>query len=69
VCYVNPDIFFEFGILLFGCFVYRQNVTCLKRFTMHVFALQHYTGELKDKVDSQLSHKSLCQKLERLVAV
>jgi len=23
---------FEFGVLLFGCFVYHQNVTCLKRF-------------------------------------
>ena len=25
--------FFEFGVLLFDCFVYRQNVSCLKRFT------------------------------------
>jgi len=24
-------IIFEFGVLLFNCFVYRQNVTCLKR--------------------------------------
>jgi len=23
---------FEFGVLLLDCFVYRQNVTCLKRF-------------------------------------
>ena len=23
-------IIFEFGVLLFDCFVYRQNVTCLK---------------------------------------
>jgi len=26
-------IIFEFGVLLFECFVYRQNVTCLKRCT------------------------------------
>ena len=26
---------FEFGALLFNCFVYRQNVTCLKRFTRY----------------------------------
>ena len=25
-------IIIEFGVLLFDCFVYRQNVTCLKRF-------------------------------------
>jgi len=35
---------FEFGILLFHCFVYRQNVTCLKRFTRY----GHYAGEVED---------------------
>jgi len=35
---------FEFGVLLFDCFVYRQNVTCLKRFTTY----GHYAGEVED---------------------
>jgi len=35
---------FEFGVLLFDCFVYCQNVTCLKRFTRY----GHYTGEMED---------------------
>jgi len=35
---------FEFGVLLFDCFVYRQNVTCLKRFIRH----GHYAGEMED---------------------
>ena len=26
---------FEIGVLLFDCFVCRQNVTCLKRFTRY----------------------------------
>jgi len=26
---------FEFGVLLFDCFVYCQNVSCLKRFTRY----------------------------------
>jgi len=29
-------IIFEFGVLLFDCFVHRQNVTCLKHFTRSV---------------------------------
>jgi len=33
---------FEFGVLLFDCFVYGQNVTCLKRFNRY----GHYTGEV-----------------------
>ena len=37
-------IIFEFGVLLFDCFVYRQNVTCLKRFTMY----GHYASEMED---------------------
>jgi len=35
---------FEFGVLLFDCFVYRQNVTCLKRVTWY----GHYIGEVED---------------------
>jgi len=34
----------EFGVLLFDCFVYCQNVTCLKRFTRY----GHYVGEVED---------------------
>ena len=30
---------FKFGLLLFDCFVYCQNVTCLKRFTNQAWAL------------------------------
>ena len=37
-------IIFEFGVLLFDCFVYHQNVTCLKRFTRY----GHYTSEVED---------------------
>jgi len=35
---------FEFGFLLFDCFVYLQNVTFLKRFTRY----GHYAGEVED---------------------
>jgi len=35
---------FKFGILLFDCFVYRQNETCLKRFTRY----GHYADEVED---------------------
>ena len=41
----------EFGILLFDCFVYRQNVTCLKRFTRY----GHYAGEVEDIVIVRLA--------------
>jgi len=61
-------IIFEFGVLLFDCFVYRQNLTCLKCFTRY----GHYAGEVEDNHNHsglQLSVKSLCQKLQRLVAV
>ena len=34
----------EFGVLLSDCSVYRQNVTCLKRFTRY----GHYAGEVED---------------------
>ena len=35
---------FEFGVLLFDCFVCSQSVTCLKRFTRY----GHYAGEVED---------------------
>ena len=53
---------FEFAVLLFDCFVYHRNITCLKHFSRY----GHFTGEVED---SQLSLKLLCQKLQRLVAV
>ena len=34
---------FEFGVLLFDCFVYRQNVSCLKRFTRY----RHYADDVE----------------------
>jgi len=58
---------FEFGVLLFDCFVYCQNVTFLKRFTRY----GHYTGEVEDIIIGRLallSVKSLRQTLERLFA-
>jgi len=62
---------FEFVFLLFDCFVCRQSVTCLKSY--QVWALHRWGGtgrhNHKRTADSQLSPKSLCQKLERLVAV
>jgi len=42
---------FEFGVLLFDCFVYRQNVTCLKRFTRY----GHYAGEVEDIIAGRLT--------------
>ena len=35
---------FEFEVLLFDCFVYRQNVTFLKRFRRY----GHYVGGMED---------------------
>jgi len=35
---------FDLGVLLLDCFVYRQNVTCLKRFIRY----GHYAGEMED---------------------
>ena len=35
---------FKFGVLLFDCFVYRQNVTHLQRFTRY----GHYAGEVEN---------------------
>jgi len=34
---------FEFGVLLFDCLVYHQNVACLERFTRY----GRYAGEVK----------------------
>jgi len=44
-------IIFEFGVLLFDCFVYRQKVTCLKRFTRY----EHYAGEVEDIIIGRLA--------------
>ena len=41
----------EFVVLLFDCFVYRGNVTRLKRFTRYV----HYTGEVEDIILGRLA--------------
>jgi len=47
---------FEFGVLLFDYFVYRQNVTGLKYITRY----GHYAGEVEDTmIDSRLSLKLL----------
>jgi len=42
---------FEFGVLLFDCFVYRQNVTYLKRFTRY----GHYADEVEDTIICRLA--------------
>ena len=36
--------FLQLWFLLFGCFVYCQNVTCLKRFIRY----GHYAGDVED---------------------
>jgi len=36
--------FLNLGVVQFHCFVYRQNVTCLKRFTRY----GHYAGDVED---------------------
>ena len=60
---------FEFGFLLFECFVYRQNVTCLKCFTMY----GHYAGDVGVISIGRLARSCLlnrfAKKLERLVEV
>ena len=58
---------FECGVLVFDCFVYRQNLTCMICFTR----CGHYAGEVEDIIIGRLTvvYKSLCKKLERLVAV
>ena len=42
---------FEFGFSLFDCFIYRKNVTCLKRFTGY----GQYAGEVEDKIVGRLA--------------
>jgi len=42
---------FEFGFLLFDCFVYHQHVTYLKRFTSY----EHYAGEVEDIITGRLA--------------
>jgi len=42
---------FKLGVLLFDCFVYCQNVTCLKRFTRY----GHYAGEVDDIIICRLA--------------
>jgi len=49
--FVVPLIIFEFPVLLFDCFVYRQNVTCLKRFTRY----GHHAGEVEDIIRDRLA--------------
>ena len=58
---------FEFGVLLFDCFVYRQNITCMKRF----YQVWAYAGEVEDIIIGRLA--VVCSvtaaKLQRLAAV
>ena len=42
---------FEFGDLLFDCFVCRQNVTCSQTFTKY----RHYAGEVEDIIIGRLA--------------
>ena len=43
-CVTLMLIIFEFGVLSLDCFVYRQNVNCLKRFTGY----GNYAGDVED---------------------
>jgi len=42
---------FEFRVLLYDGFVYRQNATCLKRFIRY----GHYAGEVEDIIIGRLA--------------
>ena len=42
---------FDFGVLLFDCFVYHQNVSCLKRFVTY----GHYAGEVEDIITARIT--------------
>ena len=42
---------FEVGVQLFDCFVYGQNVTCLKRFSRY----RHYTDEVENIIIARLT--------------
>jgi len=52
-CVKLMQIIFEFGVLLFDCFVYRQTVTCLKRFTR--YGHYDYAREVKDTIIGRLA--------------
>ena len=58
---------FQLGVILFNSFVYRQNVTSLKRFIRY----GHYAGEVEDIITARLAVVSqiAVPKLERLAAV
>ena len=58
---------FEFGVLMFDYFVYRQNLTCLKRFTRYGL----YAGEVEDIIIGRIAVVPYIAvpKLERLIAV
>ena len=43
--------FLNFCFLLFDCFVYRQNMTGLKRVTRY----EHYTGKVEDLIIVRLA--------------
>jgi len=47
-------IIFEFGVLLFRCFVYRHNVTCLGRFPRY----GHYAGQVENIIRGRLAVES-----------
>ena len=47
-------IIFEFGVLLFDSLVYRQNVTCLKRFTRYGHNADQ-DREVEDKIIGRLA--------------
>jgi len=58
-CVKLKMIIFEFGLLLFDCFVYRQSVTCLKRFTRYGhYAGRHNHGQTSDDIRSYLQDQS-----------
>jgi len=50
-CVTSVLRIFEFGVLLFDCFVYHQNVTCLKRFTRY----GHYAGDVEGIIIGRLA--------------
>jgi len=51
VYYVTGKLILRIFVLVFYCFVYRQNVTCLKRFTRY----GHYAGEVEDIIIGRLT--------------
>jgi len=53
---------FEFGVWLFDYPVYRQNVTCLKRFTRY----GHYMGEMEDNYKQTCCPLNCCAKIKNV---